>query len=164
MVRFLSGCLTFLAFATTAPQDSFDLRARYGQPDLERFNIRPGITMTAGYGLDGKACWLDIAPNKDSFQDMVATETLSMETVTSVLDEIVPPSTRGKEHFPAFSAAVASSCNHGESWADYENIQVNLVYGFCEKEIAVHNAAVQFKRAACLRGAPTGPLHQRAKK
>jgi hypothetical protein len=164
MLRFLSGCLMFLALAVTTPQDSFDLHRRYGEPTLERFNIRPGITMTASYGSDGKACWLSVEPSQDFFQDMVARETLSMETVTSVLDEVVPPSTRGKESFPAFSAGASGSCNSGQTWADYENIQINLSYSFCEKPIGVHRATVQFKRAACPLPPVKVPPPQAAKK
>jgi hypothetical protein len=34
--------LMFLAISTATPQDSFDLRARYRDPDVERFAIRAG--------------------------------------------------------------------------------------------------------------------------
>jgi hypothetical protein len=149
MVRFLSGCLMFLALAAASPHDSFDFRAHYGEPNLERFNIRPGITMTAEYGPDGKACVLDIQPRQDFFREMVADETLSKDTVTSVLDEVVPPSTRGKETIPAFSLVVAGGCNAGMTWADYDNVQINLSYGFCVMPIGVHRATVHFKRSAC---------------
>jgi hypothetical protein len=148
MVRFLLGCLTFLVLAAT-PQDSFDLRTRYGEPDVERFNIRPDITMGVGYGADRRACLLDIEPRKDFLQDMVAEETLSMDTVTSVLDEVVPPYTRGKETLPPFSAMASTSCNSGFTWADYENVEITLSYTSCVKPIGVHRATVNFKRTAC---------------
>jgi len=139
----------FLALAAATPQDSFDFRTRYGDPDVERFNLRPGITMTAEYGPDGKACLLDIEPRKDFLRDMEADETLSMETVTSVLDEIVAPDTRGKETLPLFSGQASTSCNHGFTWGDYDNIQIGLVYAFCVKPIGIHSATIKFKRAAC---------------
>lgn len=148
-MRVFSGCLLFLALAAATPQDSLDLRKRYGEPDVERFTIRPGITMTAEYGADGKACVLSIEPHKDFFQDMVADETLPMDTMTSILDEVAPPSTRGKELSAPYTVVMSSSCNGGMTFADYENVRINLVYGFCLKQIVDHRATVIFKRGVC---------------
>jgi len=56
MVRFLSGCLTFLALAATAtPPTSEELRARYGEPYVERFTVLTNVMVTVQYGADGKA-------------------------------------------------------------------------------------------------------------
>jgi hypothetical protein len=148
-VRFLSGCLVFLAIAAAAPQDSFDLRSRYGEPDVERFEIRPGIAMTVGYGTDGKACMLEIEPRMDFLQEMVANETMSEETVDTILDEIVPPYTRGKETVPLGSIGVSGSCNSGMTFGEYDNVEVTLSYQFCERPIGIHSATVSYRRSAC---------------
>jgi hypothetical protein len=101
MVRFLSGCLMFVAaFASTpatAPQDSLDLRARYGEPDVERFAVRPDVTVTVEYGSDGKTSLL-LIESRHAFLHSFLEQQPSMpkETARDVLNEVLPE-TRGKE-------------------------------------------------------------------
>ena len=103
------------------------------------------------YGTDGKAYVLEIGPRKDYIQtlDVVADASLSMDTVTSILDEVAPPSARGKETMPLFSAIVSGSCNSGMTFGEYENTRIDLSYGFCAKPISVHSATVFIKRSEC---------------
>jgi hypothetical protein len=108
MVRFLKGCLMFLALATTTPQDSLDLRARYGEPDVERFAVRPDVTMTVKYGSDGKASMLEIEPRHAFFQSVEQLPSMPKETARDVLNDVLPE-TRGKELRP--TASFQSSCN-----------------------------------------------------
>ena len=118
--------------------------------------MRSDVTMSTQYGTDGKACVLTVEPRKDFLSRMAAGQTLSMEALTSLLDEVVPPSTRGKENFPLFSAVVAGGCGAAMTWADYENVQMVLSYTFCAEPIGVHSATVYFKRAACPQWPPAG--------
>ena len=39
----------------TAAQTASDLTARYGDPDVERFRVRPGVTLMARYAGDRTA-------------------------------------------------------------------------------------------------------------
>ena len=74
--------------AAPTPQDSFDLHVRYGEPVVERFTIRPNVTMTVEYGVDGKPCVLDIESHEPR---------MSLQTAQELLDEVAPPGMRGKE-------------------------------------------------------------------
>lgn len=90
----------FLTLAATAPQDSFDLRARYGDPDVERFAIRPDVTVIAGYSPDGKARMLEIEPRHAFFgSDFQQQLSMPKETAMEALNELIPE-TRGKKLHP----------------------------------------------------------------
>jgi hypothetical protein len=87
----------FLAFASTTPQDSFHLRARYGEPDVERFAIRPDVTVTAEYSPDGKARMLEIEPRHAFLHsDSEQQPSIPKETAMEALNELIP-GTRGKK-------------------------------------------------------------------
>jgi hypothetical protein len=102
-LRILFGCVAFLALAATAPQSSFDLRTRYGEPDVQRFAIRPDVTMAVEYGSDGKACNFDIEPRHAFIHGtLIREKTISKEAALELLDEVAPAETRGKEHIPSF--------------------------------------------------------------
>jgi hypothetical protein len=90
----------FLAFASTTPHDSLDLRARYGEPDLERFTIRTDVTVIAGYSPDGKARMLEIEPRHAFFgSDFQQQPSMPKEAAMEALNELIPE-TRGKKLHP----------------------------------------------------------------
>ena len=149
-MRVACGTLVLLTFAAAPSQDSSDLRNRYGPPDLERFAIRPDITMAVEYGSDGKACIFDIEPRQAFIHGMAIRElTFSKETALELIDEVTPPGVHGQVKFPLFeSGGVQSSCL-GIAWGAYENIQVSAGMHFCKDPIAVRSLTVRLRRPAC---------------
>lgn len=149
MVRALLGCVAFLALAAPAPQSSFDLRARYGEPDVQRFAIRPDITMTVEYGDDHQACILEIEPRQGFIHGFPGSQdSFAKETAFQLLDEVAPPEIRGKERLPLFSGGFQSSCGGG-TFGAYDNVQVSAGLDYCKTPVGVRSLNVQFKRAAC---------------
>ena len=147
-MRTLLACLAFSALAASEPQNSSNLRARYGQPDIERFAIRPEITVTAQYGHDGKACILLIEPRQafvHSFYEQ-RQPTISKDVALELLDEAVPPATRGK--LLLGGATVQTGCSAFES-DSYENMKIGFVHSFCIKPGGVAKVQVNFKRTEC---------------
>ena len=53
-MRVLAGCFGLLSLVAMTPQISDEFRARYGNPDVEQFVVRPHVRLTAEYGLDGR--------------------------------------------------------------------------------------------------------------
>ena len=81
---------------TLAGQSKAELRRKYGAPISEAFIVRPGITATATYGTGGRIIeWL-ISPRITDLEKSGG-RTLSYEAVKAVIDELVPPSVRGKQ-------------------------------------------------------------------
>ena len=61
-MRTVLGSFVLLTAYLASPQSSSELRSRYGEPDIERFIMRPGIALTVEYGSDGLACEMLIEP------------------------------------------------------------------------------------------------------
>ena len=94
-MRIVLGSIVLLAAYLASPQSSRELRSRYGEPDIERFIVRPGIALTVEYGSDGLACEMLIEPPLPLFHGDQQTLYMSSDEVTSVVDEVVPISVRG---------------------------------------------------------------------
>jgi hypothetical protein len=146
-MRAFSGCLAFLLLAAAAPPDSLDLHSRFGKAIMERYAVRPDITMTVNYGPDGDACFLTIQPRHPFIQglDFHAPE-MSMDTAVDVLNQIVPPETRGE--FVLEGPGFQASCGGGKSEV-YEKLAIELGLDFCSKPTGVQMAKVHFKRGTC---------------
>jgi hypothetical protein len=148
-MRHAAGLLAFFLIALAKPADTFDLRRLYGAPEIERFQMRPDVTLTVAYGTNGEACEFEIEPQKQFLQLPVANEMLSKDLVDQLMNEIAPAGSRGKELMPLGSVVVSGSCNGAVTFGEYENVQIELTYGRCEKEIGVHAAIVTLKRPTC---------------
>jgi hypothetical protein len=76
-------------------QSKEDLRRKYGEPFSEVFMVRPGISVAATYGTDGRIIELLISPR---ITNIIKSReaTLSQSSVDAVLNELVPDSVRGK--------------------------------------------------------------------
>lgn len=146
-MRTLIGCLLVVAGFALAPT-SQELRNRYGEPDVERFSVRPGIGLTVEYGFDHAACQMSIQPPEHllSIQEE-KTRFMSSEAVTDILEEMVPAGTRGKE---TTEFHMVSGCNNIDG-TEYENVTVVRSTHNClplklEREV---RATVSFKRDVC---------------
>lgn len=93
----LLGCL-FLAIPNTVqapgPQD---FRRLYGEPTMERFAARDGITVTVEYGPDRLACQLLIEPQQLLVEVRNQGPPMSSQAIAEILDQVAPASMRGKQ-------------------------------------------------------------------
>jgi hypothetical protein len=99
---------------------SQDLHNRYGEPDIERFIVRPGIGLTAQYGSDHLACQVLIAPPQSLIHQEEQPPLMSSDGVSEVLEQIAPAATRGKEINTFF---LVDGCNKARM-SDYENVSI----------------------------------------
>jgi len=147
-MRILLACLLVVVATVAVAQTSQDLRNHYGEPEVERFNVRPGIGLTVEYGSDRLACQILIEPPERilSSQEQEA-RFMASETVTNVLDEVVPPATRGQK---TSDFHMVSGCNAVDSTED-ENLWITRSTHNClplrpQREV---RATVIFKRDTC---------------
>ena len=69
-----------------ADLDSATLRLKYGEPlARETFQVRPGLEMIVSYGPDRRVCRIELP------------STVTRLQADEVIDELIPPSVRGKE-------------------------------------------------------------------
>jgi len=147
-MRILVGCLLVVAVSVAVAQTPEDLRRRYGDPEVERFKARPGIGLTVEYGSDRLACQILIQPPEHilSSQEEEA-RFMASETVTEILDEVVPVGTRGKK---TGEFHMVSGCN-AVDLTEHENASIARSTHNClplkpEREV---RATVIFKRDTC---------------
>jgi hypothetical protein len=115
----------------TARQKSAELRSRYGPPDADNFRVRPGIGLLVEYGSDGEACEMQIDPGKTP---------LSFELANEILEEAVPPSTRGA--LINGPGSFQATCAMSET-REYDNVKLWLSGNGCSKQ--VQHASATFK-------------------
>jgi len=69
--------------------DATALSAKYGPPVEEVFSLRPGVALAVTYGENHQVCKLDIRPTRN------ASSVIPASLIQQLVDELVPPSTRG---------------------------------------------------------------------
>ncbi|MCU1334918.1 MAG: hypothetical protein JWO19_499 [Bryobacterales bacterium] len=78
-------------------QDAFSLQSKYGVPlHRERFTVRPGIEMIVDYGLSKQVCRIQL-PSGSQIVGILSSGVITKQEIDEVLNEVVPPSIRGKE-------------------------------------------------------------------
>jgi hypothetical protein len=128
-------------------QTSRELHSRYGQPDVERFAVRPGITAMVQYGTDASTCQVVIEAQHPLVRREQTIKYLRPETVSGIVDEIVPPSTWGHK---LNTLTENMGCAHGET-VEYENVVISRDTDQCVPLKAEREsiATVTFKRSNC---------------
>jgi hypothetical protein len=69
----------------------------YGEPIMERFVMQSGITLTVGYGSDGRACQFLIVPRQSLRQLQSPVPPMSSPAVSATLQELLPVATTGRQ-------------------------------------------------------------------
>ena len=126
-----------------------DVHKLYGEPTMERFAVGNGITVTVQYGPDRAACQILIAPRRLLVEVKSPDLLVSSPGVSRVLQELLPPTTRGKQ-LDASSVQV-----DGNSFlkTDYEELSIRRI---CSSPSCISSTENQdlrtlvvFKRDAC---------------
>ena len=146
-MRILLGSLFVLAALLANPESSRELHSRYGEPDIERFVVRPGVGLSVEYGSDGKACQMVIEGQKLLVQAEQPPKGMSPELVSGILDEVAPLSVRGLEIGRAVQSMGCSELRIEE----YENVWISRSTDNCLplKPDRERSARIIFKRQAC---------------
>jgi hypothetical protein len=146
-MRIVLGSFVLLAAYLANPQSSSELRSRYGEPDIERFIVRPGIGLTVEYGSDGLPCEMLIEPPRPLFHGDEQTLYMSSDEVTSVLDDVVPVGTRGLE----INDFIEEMGRNRYELTQYENVSIGRSKDTGDPLWAEHEmrANIIFKRDVC---------------
>ena len=147
-----------MAIAMSSGPTSRELRARYGEPDLERFTVKDNIGLTVEYGSDHLACQIIIEKKQQPLlHNEQALTYMAPEVVDELLDTIVPQPSRGPELNQLLESM---GCAEGHA-VEYENVWIGRYSDMCLplKPERQSRATVAFKRPEC----PVSPyarLHQ----
>jgi hypothetical protein len=107
-------------------QTTADLEKRYGSP-VKEYEVRPGILMTATYSDDGQVCKMYVERRHFSETGFDQRLYLPQETITELIDELVPISLRGgKTKGDGFSRITGQL---SDQIYDYENVSIKVLTG-----------------------------------
>jgi hypothetical protein len=137
----------FMAGIGASAQTAGSLAVRYCTHDVERFRVRPGITLTARYAGDRTVCEMVIEPIRSIIPRDEPAKYMRPEDMTEILDEVLPEGDRGKL---LLGAVTKSGCNDRET-RDYENVTIHRFRHRCvlpDPEIE-GTATVTRKSAEC---------------
>lgn len=127
-------------------QTSQGLRHKYGPPDAERYVVRPDIVMTIVFAKDGRPCEMVIGPRYSLLSTEAHSKSMPSDTVTDILNEVLPPSQRGKL---LQDITFTGGCNSIRS-IDYETVRISRISTCSSKEEPGESSVqVRFKTAQC---------------
>jgi len=150
-MRFVTGIAVCSVLVSSAfgQIDATTLRVKYGDPinygkrvNSETFKVRNNITMMVDYGPSGQACRIEVHPAGQSTVRQ-APDLAMKQQMDEVLQEVVPPSTRGKE----IRSGVIQMGAVSFLLIEYEHVTVTeLLQGETPTSVTV-----AFKEEGCLR-------------
>lgn len=140
-----------------------ELHRQYGEPTLERFSARPGISVTVEYGPDRLACEVRISPARSlveeerlrsAFQQQRGpapslkelSRCISSPAVTELINQLAPDAMKGKK---IDGGSFQSSCLV-INMSDYENMSIARGINHCEPaDQQDTDTSISFKREEC---------------
>ncbi len=146
-MRIVAGCLFFAVGSVVLAPSSQELHKRYGEPNLERFMARPGIVLTVEYGSDHSVCWVLIEPPRPPFHPEESVPLMSSDTVTEILEEVVPVKLRGM----SIASSIDSRGCAESRRTQYQGLTIDRVRNNCPTPTPEHEvrATVAYTRDVC---------------
>jgi hypothetical protein len=145
------GCLLAATLPNAQAPTSQQLHKMYGEATMERFTVRPGITLTAEYGSDRLACQLLIEPAQLLIEVKDQGPLMSSEAVSQVLEEAVPTASRGRR----IDSNIVQIEGNELVRTDYENVSIRRICSVTTCTSSNTNQDVRtlvvFSRSACPR-------------
>ena len=124
MVRHTLGVFVLvLGIAVATPgQTSADLGAKYRQ--ITSYKVRPDTVMTPRYAQGGQVCEMIVEKRAKTDKDIIFGSSFAEKEWKGVVDELVPPSERGKDVTELLNTTV----DGGFITADYtyENVRIRV--------------------------------------
>jgi len=144
------GVLSSIVRVAAAQSNTSELTARYGPPEVERYQVTPKVSLTVVYGRDHAVCQLSIEPRSSTSAIKPAPTgeplTISSDLADSLLNELLPLGLRQGE---ARVMAEQMGCPALLS-EDYDNVRIARTTNACAPAAKnVESLAIQWKRPEC---------------
>jgi hypothetical protein len=135
--------IAFLFFCFTASsaiaQNTIELTAQYGPPELESYQVADGVTLTVTYGKDRMACHLLLHPRAGT------STSIPSALADKLVEQLAPPRDRkGKAQGMAQMSGCAAALSER-----YENVSITRVLNQCAPADKVQSLNIQWTRPEC---------------
>jgi hypothetical protein len=146
-MRIVAGCLLVAVGSVLLTQSSQEFHSRYGEPDIERFAARPGISLAVEYGSDHLACQVVIEPPQSLIHQEEQARLMSSDGASQVLEETAPVAMRGKETNAMIDVTGCVQVH----MTDYDNVFIMRTTHTCDVSSLDQDVriAITFKRDIC---------------
>ena len=146
-MRIIATCLILAAASGVLAPSSQELHNRYDEPYLESFMARPGIGLTVEYGSDHSACGVLIEPAHPLFHPEESLPLMSSDTVTEILEEVVPVKMRGM----SIASSIESMGCAESRRTQYQGLTIDRVRNNCLSPTPEHEvrATIAYTRDVC---------------
>jgi hypothetical protein len=146
-MRIIATCLILAAASGVLAPSSQELHNRYGEPYLASFMARPGIGLTVEYGSDHSACGVLIEPAHPLFHPEESLPLMSSDTVTEILEEVVPVKMRGM----SIASSIESMGCAESRRTQYQGLTIDRVRNNCLSPTPEHEvrATIAYTRDVC---------------
>ena len=146
-MRIVAGCLLVAVGSVLLTQSSQEFHSRYGEPDIERFAARPGISLAVEYGSDHLACQVVIEPPQSLIHQEEQARLMPSDGASQLLEEVAPIAMRGKET----NAMIDVTGCVQVRMTDYEKVFIMRTTHTCDASSLDQDVriAITFKRDIC---------------
>lgn len=127
MNRKVAVVILLLSVSSVIGQTPSELEKKYGKP-ITVYLVSESIWMTPEYTTDGQLCMMRLHPQRFGPDTNNISPTLPFQELTRVLNQLVPPRTRGAKTEP-FNTGAAGAGVEWMSYA-YENVEFSFVSSF----------------------------------
>ena len=97
-----------------------EMHRRYGEPNIEFFDVRSGIAIAVEYGPDRLACEVSIGHKQSLLERQSPPPPISSRVVTELLQQLVPVAARGKQ----ISSNSVQIEDNVQLKTDYDNVSI----------------------------------------
>ena len=123
----LAIAILLLSVSSVVGQTRSELEKKYGVP-IAVYLVSESIWMTPEYTSDGQVCMMKLHPRRFAPNSNKISPSLPFEELTKVLNQLVPPRTRGTKIEP-FNTGAAGGGVEWMSYA-YQNVEFSFVSSF----------------------------------
>jgi hypothetical protein len=154
--RFAIASLSLFLFLVcpAGAQNTSDLTAKFGPPTLERYHVRPDVSLIVTYGQDHLACSLRVEPWQPFTFPGERTKpsrgreprSISSDLADQLLNDLVPPSTRIG---PPLQMVERAGCI-ARGLTEHQNVRISRGTDEClAGNNNVTSLVIQWKRPEC---------------
>jgi hypothetical protein len=138
-MRPIAALFFCLTASSAIAQNTMELTAQYGPPELESYQVADGVTLTVTYGRDRLACNLLLQPRPGTFTEIPSA------LVDKLLDQLVSPRDRKGKAQRMFSQSGCATFSNER----YENVSFGRVSNECAQPDKVQSLHIQWTRPEC---------------
>jgi len=126
---------------------ALDLHARYGDPDVERFLVRPGINLIVTYSPQRRVCEMIVEPEASLIPHDEPEKDMPPELAREILDELLPEQTLGG----VITGYTLFTGGHAARRTEYESVVIThvLVNVGSKKPEMETRLTIESKKSSC---------------